>query len=151
MLTLYQTCQHMVRHTKGQFTPNRQTPTNSNKLVCWSLLDQCATPVGVDWSWLEFVFTRLNMLIDIELVGVCWCRVNMTVIFHKILNPTANLSQLVCWRLSVRCELAFRHTKPSLVTVFFLDQASVRASYAWSVCDVRIAHPLCRGCEAGFL
>ncbi len=46
------------------------------------------------------------MLIDIELVGVCWCSVNMTVIFHKILNPTANLSQLVCWRLSVRCELA---------------------------------------------
>ncbi len=36
------------------------------------------------------------MLIDIELVGVCWCSVNMTVIFLKILNPTANLSQLVC-------------------------------------------------------
>ncbi len=35
----------------------------------------------------------------IELVGVCWCSVNMTVIFHKILNPTANLSQLVCWSL----------------------------------------------------
>ncbi len=55
--------------------------------------------VSVGWSWLEFVFTRLNMLIDIELVGVCWCSVNMTVIFHKILNPTANLSQLVCWSL----------------------------------------------------
>ncbi len=77
---------------KGQFTPHRQTPTNSNKLVCWSLLDQCVTPVGVGT-------TRLNMLIDIELVGVCWCSVNMTVIFHKILNPTANLSQLVCWSL----------------------------------------------------
>ncbi len=74
-------------------------PTNSNKLVCWSLLDQCVTPVGVGWRWLELVFTRLNMLIDIELVGVCWCSVNMTVIFHKILNPTANLSQLVCWSL----------------------------------------------------
>ncbi len=34
-----------------------------------------------------------------ELVGVCWCSVNMTVIFHKILNPMANLSQLVCWSL----------------------------------------------------
>ncbi len=52
---------------KGQFTPHRQTPTNSNKLVCWSLLDQCVIPllalVSVGWSWLEFVFTRLNMLI----------------------------------------------------------------------------------------
>ncbi len=50
-----------------------------DKLVCWSLLDQCVTPVGVGWRWLEFVgsvcypcwrwlafvFTRLNMLIDI--------------------------------------------------------------------------------------
>ncbi len=34
-----------------------------------------------------------------EFVGVCWCSVNMTVIFYKILNPTANLSQLVCWSL----------------------------------------------------
>ncbi len=96
-------------------------PTNSNKLVCWSLLDQCVTPVGVGWRWLELVFTRLNMLIDIELVGVCWCSVNMTVIFHKILNPTANLSQLVvgvCWRLSVRCELAFKN-KGSLIALMF--------------------------------
>ncbi len=66
------------------------------------------TLVSVGWSWLEFVFTRLNMLIDIELVSVCWCSVNMTVIFHKILNPTANLFVGVCWRLSVRCELALR-------------------------------------------
>ncbi len=32
------------------------------KLICWSLLDQCVTPVGVCWHWLEFVFTWLNML-----------------------------------------------------------------------------------------
>ncbi len=48
--------------TKGQFTLHRQMPTNTNKLVCWSLLDQCVTPVGVCWRWLEFVFTWLNML-----------------------------------------------------------------------------------------
>ncbi len=56
-----------INTLKGQFTPHRQTPTNSNKLVCWSLLDQCVTLlalVGV----LELVelFTRLNILIDIE-------------------------------------------------------------------------------------
>ncbi len=54
--------------------------------------------------------------IDIELFGVCWCSVNMTVIFHKILNPTANLSQLVCWSLSVRCELALKCMWTSLQT-----------------------------------
>ncbi len=32
-----------------------------------------------------------------ELVGVCWCSVNIKVIFHKILNPTANLFVGVCW------------------------------------------------------
>ncbi len=79
--------------------PIHTVQTNANKLVCWSLLDQCVTSVGVGWCWLEFVLTRLNMLKDIELVGVCWCSVNMTVIFQKILNPTANLSQLVCWSL----------------------------------------------------
>ncbi len=31
-----------------------------------------------------------------ELVVVCWCSVNMTVIFHKILNPKTNLSPLGC-------------------------------------------------------
>ncbi len=55
------------------------------------------------------------MLIDIELVGVCWCSVNMTVIFHKILNPTANLFVGVCWRLSVRCELALRDTSKRML------------------------------------
>ncbi len=43
-----------------------------------------------------------STLCDSKFVGVCWGSVNMTVIFHKILNPTANLSQLVCW-----CLLAF--------------------------------------------
>jgi len=30
----------------------------------------------------------------------------MTVIFHKILKPTADLIVGLCWRLSVWCELA---------------------------------------------
>ncbi len=47
------------RQSKGQFTPHRQTPTNSNKLVCWSLLDQCVTPVGVGWSWFSPDWTCL--------------------------------------------------------------------------------------------
>ncbi len=64
-----------------------------------SLLEFVRSVCYLCWRWLVFVFTRLNMLIDIELVGVCWCSVNMTVIFQKILNPTANLSQLVCWSL----------------------------------------------------
>ncbi len=96
--------------------PIHTAQTNANKLVCWSLLDQCVTSVGIGWCWLEFVFTRLNMLIDIELVGVCWCSVNMTVNFQKILNPTANLFVGVCWRLSVRCELAFRGTFLKVMT-----------------------------------
>ncbi len=59
-------------------------------------------------------FTQLNMLIDIwssifspvsEFFGVCWCSVNMTVIFHKILNPTAILFVGVCLWV---CELALR-------------------------------------------
>lgn len=50
---------------KVQFTPHRQMPTNTNKLVCRSLLDQCVTPLsvaGICWRWLEFGFTQLNML-----------------------------------------------------------------------------------------
>ncbi len=54
--------------------------------------------VGVVWSWLGFVHPTEHAYRYI-LVGVCWCSVNMTVIFQKILNPTANLSQLVCWSL----------------------------------------------------
>ncbi len=88
--------------------PIHTAQTNANNLQQTSLLEFVGSVSYPCWRWLELVFTRLNMLIDIELVGVCWCSVNMTVIFHKILNPTANLSQLVCWRLSVRCELAFR-------------------------------------------
>ncbi len=75
------------------------------------------------WRWLELVFTRLNMLIDIgssifSPVTVCWCGVNMTVIFHKILNPTANLTQLVCWHLSVRCELALKDKTLNIIIAY---------------------------------
>ncbi len=97
--------------------------------------------VGIGWHWLELVFTRLNMLIDIELVGVCWCSVNMTVIFHKILNPTANLSQLVCWRLSVRCELAFRRTIAHKQLVRLSPQGSsvdVRAQCSNCICTIKL-------------
>ncbi len=32
---------------KGQFILNQQMQTNSNRHICWVLLNQCATPVGV--------------------------------------------------------------------------------------------------------
>ncbi len=36
-------------------------------------------------------------------VAVCWGSVNMRVIiFHKILNTTANLFLGVCWRFSIQ-------------------------------------------------
>ncbi len=83
-------------------------------------------------KWVYTVYLRIPsttpLIIDIELVGVCWCSVNMTVIFHKILNPTANLSQIVCWSLSVRCELAFRCTacgQDSLFTPTMQQQTMV--------------------------
>ncbi len=69
----------------------------TDKLVCWNWLDQCYP----FWRWLEFIFTRLNMLIVIgsfifSPVSESWCSVNMTIIFHTILNPTAILFVGVC-------------------------------------------------------
>ncbi len=40
-------------------------------------------------------------------VGVFWDSVNMTLIFHNILNPMAKMFVGVYLRLSVHCELAF--------------------------------------------
>ncbi len=43
--------------------PIHTAQTNANKLVCWSLLDQCVTTVGVGWSLFSLL---MNMLIDIR-------------------------------------------------------------------------------------
>lgn len=51
--------------------------------------------------------------------------------------------------LSTHVSGALRHTKPTSVKVIF-ESTSVRASYAWSVRYVWIAH-CARGCKAGFL
>lgn len=48
--------------------------------------------------------------VQLAFVGVCWGSVNIRdVIFHKILNTTANLFIGVCCRFSVQCELALRN------------------------------------------
>ncbi len=44
-----------------------------DKLVCWSLLDQCVIPVGVGWRWLEFVGSVCYPCWRwLALVGVGW-------------------------------------------------------------------------------
>ncbi len=53
----------------------------------------------------------------------------MTVIFNTILNPTANLRELVWWHLSVRCELAFKATKVIDFLLFFFSN---RHHNCWS-------------------
>ncbi len=61
-----------------------------------------------------------TVLLDPLWHEVCWGSVNMTVMFHKIINPTANLSQRVCWCLSVQCELAFKglfHHKTNILSL----------------------------------
>ncbi len=80
-------------------------PIQTNWPVCWSLLDRCVTLlalVGVCFHSTEHAYSYRNIRFlpsQWELVCVCWCSVNMTVIFHKILNSTTNLSQLVWWSL----------------------------------------------------
>ncbi len=80
--------------SKRQQRPIHTAQTNSNKQVRWVLSDQCVTPVSVCWHWLGFVFTRVN--VQSAFVSVCWGSVNMTIIFHKILNSMANLFVGVC-------------------------------------------------------
>ncbi len=91
-------------------SPIRLTPSTPDAIEVLLIIIQClhwmrrdATTVtsGVDTCYLT--------LCDSKLVGVCWGSVNMTVIFNKILNPTANLFVGVCRGLSVQCELALRH------------------------------------------
>ncbi len=96
--------------------PIHTAQTIANKLVCWSLLDQCVTPVGVGWSLFSPDWTCL--------ISVCWCSVNMTVIFHKILNPTANLFVGVClcsvnWPLDVPYLLRLELLSYSMTVMLF--------------------------------
>ncbi len=72
---------------------------------CWRWLEFVGLVRYPCWHWLEFVFTRLNMIIVIGSfiffpVSESW----LVQCEHD--NYFSYNSNLVCWRLSVRCELA---------------------------------------------
>ncbi len=87
-----------------------QVKTNSHHTDKWQ-----QTFVGFCWISVSVAIGRRLFSPDwtehvqSAFVGVCWGSVNMRVIFHKILNPTANLFLGVCCHFSVQCELALRN------------------------------------------